>query len=186
MAKVIYGMGVSLDGYVEDAHGNFSWAAPSEDLHRLANQQAEEASAFLYGRRLYELMETYWPTAREREELSEVEAEFARIYVQTPRIVFSDTLESVGEGATLVRSADAVGEVARLKQESEGDLDLGGPGLAASLFDLIDEFRLWVNPVIVGSGRRFFPPLAENSKLELSENRTLSSGVVYLRYERLR
>lgn len=186
MGKVVYGMGVSLDGFVEDASGGFGWAEPAEDAHRLANEQAQEAAAFLFGRRLYEIMEPYWPAAVHQEGLPEVEVEFARAYVETPRVVFSDTLERVAEGARLVGSRDAVAEVTRLKAEPGGSLDLGGATLAASLIDLIDEFRLFVHPVVVGGGKRFFPARREPLPLRLAETRTLSKGVVYLRYERLR
>jgi dihydrofolate reductase len=186
VGKVIYSMGVSLDGYVEDATGNFDWAAPAEDAHRLANEEARQAGAFLFGRRMYEVMEPYWPETAASEEAPEVEAEFARAYVETPRIVFSDTLDSVAKGVRLVRSSDAVAEVTRLKDEIDGDLGLGGAGLAASLVDLIDEFRLLVNPVIVGGGKPYFPAVRDQLRLELAETRTLSGGVLYLRYVRAR
>lgn len=186
MGKVIYSMGVSLDGYIEDASGGFAFAAPDEEMHRLANEQAREASAFLFGRRLYELMEGAWPAAVHREGLPDVEAEFARIYVKTPRIVFSDTLERVAEGARLVRRGDAVAEVTRLKEESDSHLGLGGAGLAASLTDLIDEFRLFVAPVAVGGGKPFFPPRPQPLELQLCEHRAFATGAVYLRYERRR
>ena len=184
MGRLVYGMGVSLDGYVEDASGAFDWATPDDELHQIANDQARAAAAFLFGRRLYELMEDFWPAAERNEELSPVAAEFARIYVETPRIVFSDTLERVGNGARLVRRADAHAEVARLKAEVDGELSLGGPGLAASLVDLIDEFRLWVHPVVVGGGKPFFPAAPAARPLRLAESRTLASGVVTLAYER--
>jgi dihydrofolate reductase len=183
MGKVIYGMNVSLDGYIEDANGSIDFSAPGEDLHRHWNEQTRQSAAFLFGRRLYEVMEEPWTTAARRDDLPEVEAEFARLYVQTPRIVFSDTLENVPEGVRLVRSKDAVAEVTRLKRETDGELDLGGPGLASSLVDLIDEFRLVVMPVVVGGGKPFFPP-GKQLNLRLAEQRTFSSGAVYLRYER--
>jgi dihydrofolate reductase len=184
MGKVIYSMNVSLDGYIEDPSGSIEFSAPDDDVHRAFNQQAREASAFLYGRRLYEVMEGFWPTAASRQELSDVELEFARAYVETPRIVFSDTLATVPESVRLVRSADAVAEVMRLKQESDGHLDVGGAGLAASLIDLIDEFRLFVVPVAVGGGKPFFPTGRERLRLRLSEHRVFASGTVELRYER--
>ena len=184
MARVVYSLGMSLDGFVEDSSGNFGWSAPNEDVHRLANESAREAAAFLYGRRMYEMMEGHWPGAAARGDGPEVEAEFARIYVETPRIVFSDSLESVGEGARLVRSADAHAEVTRLKREEGGHLGIGGPTLAASLVDLIDEFRPWVSPVLVGAGKPFFPAPPEQLDLTLVENRTCDGGVLALRYER--
>jgi len=183
MGKVLYTMNVSLDGYIEDPNGSIEFSAPDEDVHRAANEQARQASAFLFGRRLYEVMEEPWTTAAKRADLPDVEAEFARAYVETPRIVFSDTLESVPEGVQLVRSNDAVAEVTRLKHQSEGDLDLGGASLAASLVDLIDEFRLYVLPVVVGGGKPFFAA-QKQLQLRLAEHRTFASGTMYLRYER--
>lgn len=184
MGRVIYSMNVSLDGYIEDSNGEIGFSAPGDDVHRAANEQAKEASAFLFGRRLYEVMEEPWTTASVREDLPEVEAEFARAYRRTPRIVFSDTLHSVAEGARLVRSSDAVAEVTRLKQDTEGPLSLGGAELAASLMDLIDEFQLFVMPVVVGGGKPFFAARATMLRLRLSESSMFASGAVYLRYER--
>lgn len=184
MGKVIYSMQVSLDGYVEDASGDIGFAEPDEEVHREANAQVREASALLYGRRIYEVMDGYWPAAAERDDLPDVGAEFARVYVDTPRIVFSDTLQEVGEGARLVRSADAIAEVTRLKEESDGHLGVAGPGLAASLLELIDEFCLYVMPVAVGGGKPFFPAGHEQLRLALLEQRAFASGTVYLRYAR--
>jgi dihydrofolate reductase len=182
MAKVVYEMGVSLDGFVEDESGDFSWSEPRADVHQIANDSAREAAAFLFGRRMYEVMEPFWPEAATRTDLPEIELEFARAYVETPRLVFSDTLESVGDGVRLVRSADARAEVERLKEESDGPLGLGGPGLAASLIDLVDEFRMWVNPVVVGRGKPYFPAEPSRLDLRLLESRPCEGGVLYLRY----
>lgn len=184
MGRVLYSMNVSLDGYIEDSNGGIEFSAPGDDVHQAANEEAKEASAFLFGRRLYEVMEEPWTTASDREGLPEVEAEFARAYLQTPRIVFSDTLHSVAEGARLVRSSDAVPEVTRLKQDTDGPLSLGGAELAASLMDLIDEFRLFVMPVVLGGGKPFFAARVTPLRLRLSESRSFASGAVYLRYER--
>jgi dihydrofolate reductase len=185
VGDVIYSMGMSLDGYVEDPDGSIAFSAPDDEIHRLANEQAREAAAFLYGRRLYEVMEGYWPAVAEQRDVPPIEAEFAEAYVQTPRIVFSDTLDSVSEGCRLVRSGEAVAEVRRLKQETQGPLGVGGATLAASLIDLIDEFRIWVNPVAVGGGKPFFPVGREQLRLRLVEHRAFASGALYLRYRRL-
>jgi dihydrofolate reductase len=183
MGKVLYSMIVSLDGYIEDSAGSIEFSVPDDEVHRLANEQARQASAFLFGRRLYEVMEEPWTAAANRNDLPDVEAEFARFYVETPRIVFSDTLQSVPEGVRLVRSADAVAEAKRLKQQVQGDLDLGGASLAASLVDLIDEFRLYVMPVFVGGGKPFFAA-RKKLQLRLAEHRAFASGAMFLRYER--
>jgi dihydrofolate reductase len=173
----------SLDGYIEDAGGSFEFAMPDPEMHAEANRHAREAVAFLFGRRLFEVMEEPWTQAATRDDLPEVEAEFARAYAATPRYVFSDTLERAPEGIELVRSADATGVVERLKRELDGDLGLGGAGLAAALIDLIDEFRLLVVPAAVGGGKPFFPAGTRLS-LRLVDQRSFASGGLYLRYER--
>ncbi|MGW0734045.1 dihydrofolate reductase family protein [Streptomyces sp. NPDC002851] len=185
MAKVSYWMTMSLDGYIEDANGSIAFSAPDEEVHRAANEQARNASAFLFGRRLYEVMEEPWTTAAaEPDELPDVEAEFARVYVDTPRYVFSDTLTTVPDGVTLVRSTEAPHVVRRLKKESTGDLSVGGPSLAASLLDLIDEFCVYVAPVALGAGKPYFQG-ARPVGLRLLEHRVFtSSGTVLLRYGR--
>ena len=185
MGRLIYSMGVSLDGYTEDEGGKFDWAAPGDEVHRRANKEAEASAALLYGRRMYELMEGFWPAAAAGdEEAGEVEAEFARAYVASPRVVFSDTLESVSDGARLVRRKDALDEVKRLKRESDGPLGVGGNELAASLFDEIDEFHMWVNPVAVGGGKPFFPRGREQVGLRLVEETRYPGDVLWLSYER--
>ncbi|HEY8457280.1 MAG TPA: dihydrofolate reductase family protein [Actinopolymorphaceae bacterium] len=183
MGTIIYSMNVSLDGYIEDSQGSFGFSAPADDVHRLANEQTRATSVFLFGRRLFEVMEEPWRAAANRYDLPEVEKDFARLYLSIPRIVFSDTLMSVPEGVRLVRSTDAVAEVTRLKEDVDGQLAIGGAGLAASLVDFIDEFRLYVTPVVVGGGKPFFP-VGRTLDLRLVESRTLGSGSVYLRYER--
>jgi dihydrofolate reductase len=183
MGRLTYALGVSIDGFVEDESGDFSWSAPPDDAHRIANESAREASAFVFGRRLYELMEAYWPAVAERDDIPAVEAEFAQAYVETPRIVVSDSLESVGDGARLVRRSDARAEVQRLKTESEGHIEIGGPTLATSLVDLIDEFRMWMSPVLVGAGKPYLPA-PELVRLRLLETRTCERYYLYLRYER--
>ncbi|MGH8947310.1 MAG: dihydrofolate reductase family protein [Acidimicrobiia bacterium] len=184
MGKVIYGMNVSLDGYIEDSNGSIAFSGPpADDVHRHWNQHTREAAAFLYGRRLFETMEEPWTAAASQDDLPEVEADFARVYVETPRYVFSDTLEAVPEGIQLVRTHDARAVVNRLKEETEGPLDLGGAGLAASMLDLIDEFQLVVLPMVVGSGKPFFPEGRELS-LRLVDQRVFESGAVYLNYVR--
>jgi dihydrofolate reductase len=185
VAKLVYQMGTSLDGYVEDAAGSIDWGAPPEDVHRIANENARAAGGFLFGRRLYEMMEPYWPDlAADPGAAHEAEVEFAREYVNTPRYVFSDSLTSVGEGVTLLPRERARAEIERLKRESDGPLDVAGPTLAGSVFDLIDEFRTWMSPVALGGGKPYFPQSVGQLDLRLVESRECSGGVIYLRYER--
>ncbi len=183
--SVIYSMGVSLDGFIAGPGGEFDWAAPDEELHRFHNEQTRELGAHFCGRRLYELM-LYWETAGEDPASGATEREFARIWQDLPKIVFSDTLERVEGNARLASDAIAA-EVARLKQQPGGDLAVGGAGLAAAFtqLGLVDEYRLFVNPVVVGGGTPFFPPLDARIDLELVETRTFGSRVVYLRYRRV-
>ena len=184
MRKLIYSMTVSLDGFIADPNGEIDWSAPDEELHRFHNQRVREIGAHLLGRRLYEVM-LYWETAEENPAASDYELEFARIWKAIPRIVFSKTLEKVEGNARLVRD-DVAGEVARLKQEPGKDLAVGGAGLASTLIDLglVDEYQLFVSPVVLGGGTPFFPPLEKAINLELIETRTFGSRVVYLRYRR--
>jgi dihydrofolate reductase len=184
MRKVIYSMGLSLDGYISGPDGKFDWSAPDEELHRFHNLQAAELGAHFCGRRLYEVM-TYWETVERDPAADDVELEFARIWQALPKVVFSKTLDGVEGNARLVRDGIAA-EVARLKEEPGKDLAVGGADLAASFAELglIDEYRLFVSPVLVGGGKPFFPALEEKTDLELVETRTFGSRVVYLRYRR--
>jgi dihydrofolate reductase len=184
MRKLIYAMGVSLDGFIAGPKGELDWSVPDEELHRFHNQQLREAGAQLYGRRLYDTMR-YWETAGENPSSSEYELEFARIWNEKPKIVFSSTLEAVRGDATLIRD-NAADRVAELKAQAGGYLAVGGAGLASSLMqrDLIDEYRLFVSPVALGGGTPYFPALARRISLRLEETRVFGSRVVYLRYQR--
>ena len=185
MRKLIYSMGVSLDGYIAGPGNEIDWSAPDEELHRFHNQQAREVGLQLYGRRLYETM-LYWETADQDPNASDVVLEFAEIYKRQPKLVFSTTLSSVAGNATLA-SGDHDEIVRRLKQEPGKDLAVGGAGLAATFMevDLIDEYRLFISPVILGAGTRFFTDLRQPLNLELVETRTFSSRVIYAAYRRV-
>ena len=185
MTRVIYSMGVSLDGFIAGPEGEIDWSAPDAELHRFHNQQARETGAELYGRRLYEAMR-YWETADEQPSAPEHELEFARIWKDTPKIVFSKTLEEVEGNARLVRDG-AAEEVATLKEQPGMDLAVGGAGLASTVMKLglIDEYRLFVSPVVLGAGTPYFPALDERINLELVETQTFGSRVVYVRYRRV-
>ena len=181
MAKLIYSMSMSLDGFIAGPDGDFAWSAPDEELHRYHNERVRDLGAQICGRRLYETM-VYWETA-DQQPLADYALEFARIWQKLPKLVVSTTLDSV-EGNTRLISDRVADEVAQLKRESSKDIGVGGAGLAATLIehDLVDEFELFVYPVVVGGGTPFFPASGARIDLELLETRTFGSRVVHLRY----
>ncbi len=185
MRKLIYSMGVSLDGYIAGPGNDIGWSAPDEELHRFHNEQAREVGVALYGRRLYETMR-YWETADQDPTATDVTLEFAAIYKQQPKLVFSRRLDGVVGNAT-VETGDPEAVVKRLKQEPGKDLAVGGAGLASTFMklDLIDEYRPFITPVILGGGTRFFAELDDRLELELVETRTFASRVIYARYRRV-
>jgi dihydrofolate reductase len=182
MGKIVYSMSVSLDGFVNDAAGGIDWVIVDEELHQAFNDESRECAGFLYGRRMYELMTAYWPTALDDPAARPVERDFARIWVATPKYVASTTLREAGFGVRLL-GPDVPADVERLRQASDRDLGVGGPGLAATLFEagLIDEIRMYVNPVILGGGTPFLPA-GMACRLRLVETRRFDAGVVLLRY----
>lgn len=185
MTKVVYWMTASLDGFVETRDGKIDWSAPDEELFRFHNEDARRVGAFLHGRRTYEGMASVWPTAEQNPSFSEDHRQFGRIWMRTPKVVFSKTLRHVEHNSRL--AGDDIGaEVAKLKEVVEGDLALGGATLAATFMKLglIDEYRLFVRPVVLGGGKPFFAALDHPLAVKLVETRTFPGGVVLLRYER--
>ncbi|RJE88448.1 dihydrofolate reductase [Paenibacillus sp. 1011MAR3C5] len=182
---VIYALSVSLDGYIEGPDGKIDWSLPDEELHEHFNQQEKEVDVHLYGRGLYENMSGYWPTALHNPEASKEELDYARLWLDMRKVVFSRTLKQVDWNATLA-GEDIAGEVARLKEEPGRSLSVGGSGLAASFLklDLIDEYHMYVFPVILGGGKRMYPALSVSKKLKLADTQVFRSGVVRLRYTR--
>lgn len=183
MRKIIYAMSVSADGFIEAGDGDFSWLHPDEELHRFFNEQEAKTDIDLYGRRMYEEMVSFWPTAADEPSAPDVIKEYAAIWNSKPKVVFSKTLNEVKWNSRLYKG-DVGEEVKRLKEEAEGIMSVSGAALANSLMNLnlIDEYWLYVHPVIIGSGKPMFGRLKEKIKLQLIETRTFTSGVVLLRY----
>lgn len=181
--KLIFSMTASLDGFISDPNGQIDWSVPSDELHRFHNEQTRELGGHLCGRRLYEAM-VYWETAEQDPALGEVGREFAQIWRALPKVVFSNTLEGVEGNWRLVRG-DPADEVRRLKEEDGKDLGVGGAALAASLtkLGLIDDYRMFVSPVVLGGGTPYFPELDHRIDLELVETRTFGE-IVFLHYLR--
>jgi len=156
--------------------------APDEELHRFHNQGTQALGAHLLGRRLYEEM-LFWERWEEQPSAAEHEREFARIWKQLPKVVFSNTLESV-EGNTTLADGDPVEVTAELKRQPGKDLAVGGAALASTLIraGLVDEYWQFVSPVVLGAGTPYLPPVDKRIELDLVETRAFGSRVVYLRH----
>ena len=182
MRKLVYATSLSFDGFIDAQGGDPSWVFPDEELHRHFNDTEREIDTLLYGRRMYELMAAYWPTADQDPSAPAVIVEYAQIWKPIPKVVFSSTLESVDWNSLLVRG-DAVAEVARLKAQPDGPMGVGGLILASSLASagLIDEYRLYFVPIFLGSGLAAFSRIQNRVRLKPVETRTFSSGTARLR-----
>ena len=178
-------MSVSLDGFMEGPNRELDWHLVDDELHRHFNEQLSSMSAFLDGRVNYELMAEFWPTADADPSSPEAVVEFARIWRDMPKFVYSRTLERADWNATVVRDV-VPEEVMALKAQPGGDMAVGGADLAAAFMrhDLIDEYRLYVHPIVLGQGNPMFQPSDTRILLRLAETRTFANGVVLLRYER--
>jgi dihydrofolate reductase len=185
MRKVVLFMGISLDGYIEAPGRRIDWHRVDEELHRHMNEELAPMGAFLHGRTTYELMADFWPTADSDPANAGPMADFAPIWRDKPKIVYSRTLERADWNSTIVRDV-VPDEVRALREQPGGDLCLGGAGLAASFLrqDLVDAYQIYVHPVLVGDGTPLFPSPAPERALELTRTRTFGNGVVLLRYER--
>jgi dihydrofolate reductase len=182
---LIYSMSVSVDGFIADREGAFDWSVPNEELFSFHIAQVRELGGFLLGRRLYETM-LVWETDPSMRE-TEAEAAFADAWCALPKVVFSRTLDSVQGNARLAEESVAE-EAAAALDATDKDVSIGGAGLAAAAIGLglVDELRMFRNPVVVGGGTPFLPPVTEHVPLDLIESRTFGSRVIYERYGRAR
>ena len=185
MRKIVFMMSVSLDGYFEGPDHDLGWQLIDEEVHQHFNEWLGAAGGFLDGRVTYELMASYWPAAGQDPAAPAQVIEFSRIWRDMPKIVFSRTLAQAGSNTTIVRDVDPA-QIAELKAQPGGDLVVGGSVLASAFMahDLIDEYRFYVQPVILGGGRLLFQPSDFRIGLRLAGTRTFGNGVVLLRYER--
>ena len=184
MRKIIYSLMVSLDGMISGPRGELDWAIIDRELHEYVNDQERTVDTHLYGRRTWELMAAFWPTADTNPASEDFEVEFAHIWKALHKVVFSRTLPGVEGNATLVRELD-VNEIERMKQQPGKDMAVAGADLASTFMrhGLIDRYELYVHPVVLGGGTPMFPPLDQPLTLRLVETRTFGSGVVHLRYQ---
>jgi dihydrofolate reductase len=178
-------MGVSVDGFIADREGRFNWTVPSDELFRFHTDRVRGLGAHICGRRLYEIMLPWETDPSMRDD--ELRTEFAEIWTSIPKIVFSRTLDTV-EGNARLATSSLPDELAAALEATDGDIEIGGAGLASEAFELglIDELRMFRHPVVVGGGTPFLPPVSETVQMDLIETRAFGSEVIYERYGRAR
>ncbi|MGZ8667364.1 MAG: dihydrofolate reductase family protein [Solirubrobacterales bacterium] len=179
MAKLVYSALASLDGFTEDAQGDFSWAAPDDEVHEFVNELERPVGTYLYGRRMYEVMVAWETLADQRPFMRE----FAEIWQRAEKVVFSKTLERVESDRTRIQREFDPEAVRRMKDSDSGEISIGGPELASQALatGLIDELHLFLVPVLVGSGKRALP-IDEQVPLELLGQRRFGNGTIHLHY----
>ena len=184
MRKLIYGMNLSLDGYIAAPGDDIGWSGPTDELFQWWLDQERAIDMSLYGRKLWETMSSHWPTGDQQPDATPAEIEFARRWRHMSKVVFSSTIDKVDWNTRLV-AGDAVDEITRLKAEDGGPMDIGGATLAGAAMraGLIDEYVLATAPVVVGGGTPFFTALDNWVNLNLLETRTFPDGVLLTRYE---
>jgi len=186
VAKLIYMMITSLDGYIADAEGSFDWAMPDEAVHTFVNDLERPIGTHLYGRRMYELM-TVWETDPTLGEYADYTRDYAQIWQAADKVVFSRTLQAVLTSRTRIVREFRPAEVRRMIADAERDLSIGGAALAAEAFraGLVDEVHLVLSPVAVGGGKPALPH-GVRLDLELLDERWFGNGMVYLHYRTLK
>ena len=182
MARLIYSLISSLDGYIEDAHGRFDWAAPSAEAHTFVNELMRPVGTYLYGRRMYETM-AVWETDPALTKGSPETRDFAALWQAADKIVYSSALPAVSTSRTVLERRFDPDAVRQLKASAEADLDIAGPGLAAHAFraGLVDECHVFLAPALVGGGKPGFPDDVRLD-LELIDQRRFADGMAFLRY----
>ncbi|MGH7666003.1 MAG: dihydrofolate reductase family protein, partial [Candidatus Dormibacteria bacterium] len=172
----------SLDGYVEDDHGKFDWAAPDREVLAFVNDLERPVGTYLYGRRMYETM-VGWETTEFLHGREPLMLDFAEIWRAAEKIVFSTTLDAASSAKTKIERAFDPAPIRRLKGAAKRDLSVGGADLAAQALraGLVDECHLFLNPIMVGGGTRALPS-SVRARLELLDERRFGNGVVHLHY----
>ena len=182
MGSLIYSTIGSLDGYIEDRDGKFDWAEPDEEVHRFVNDLERPVGTYLYGRRMYEVM-AFWETAHSLAGQPDYSREFAEIWQAAEKVVYSKTLQAPSTNRTRIERDFEPEAVRRMKAAAERDISVGGPDLASQAIraGLVDEYHLFVAPIVVGGGKRSLPDDVR-IELELLDERRFGNGMVYLRY----
>ena len=182
MARLIYSMITSLDGYAEAAEGDLGRGAEDEEVHTFIERTFSDVGTYLYGRRMYETM-VFWETAHSLPDAPPHIVQYARDWQAAEKIVYSTTLESVSSGKTRIERTFDPDAVRRLKAAADHDLTVDGPTLAAQAIaaGLVDEYHLFMTTSVVGGGKRFFPD-GVRLDLELVEHRAFHRGLIYAYY----
>ena len=182
MANLIYSATTSLDGYIADENGNFDWTAPDEEVHAFINDLFRPTGTFLFGRRMYETM-LYWETADQVPDQPAVERDFTAIWQAADKVVYSTTLDAASSARTRLERTFDPDAVRRMKAAAGRAISIGGHDLAAHAIraGLVDEFHLFVVPVVLGGGKPFLPSNVRLN-LDLLDERRFAGGTVYLRY----
>ena len=184
--KIVVWMQSSLDGRTQGPHGEFDWPVIGSEVHAHFVDKLRNAGLFGYGRKVFEMMAAYWPTADQDPASTPMQAEYSRIWKPMPKLAFSRSLETTDWNTTVIRDVDA--ETIRERVDgAAGNLYLfGGPELVSAFIekDLVDEFEIFVHPVVLGGGTPLFPDLNERRRIKLVGSRTFDSCVVGLQYAR--
>ncbi len=182
MAKLIYSAITSLDGYVADENGDFDWSVPDEEVHSVVNDLERSVGTYLYGRRMYDVM-VAWETMHTQPDQPPFMRDYTRIWQAADKVVYSTTLETVSSARTRIERAFQPDEVRTLVAQAGHDVSVGGPGLAGQAIEagLVDEYHLFVSPVVVGGGTASLPGDVR-VELELMRERRFGNGVVHLHY----
>jgi len=183
VARLLYSAITSLDGYVADADGNFDWAEPDLEVHAFVNDRERPIGTYLYGRRMYEVMQA-WETLGDEPEARDVTRDFATLWRAADKVVYSTTLGATPTSRTRLERSFDPDAVRAMKETAAADLGIGGPGIAAHALraGLVDEISLYLNPIVVGAGTPALPD-AFTARLRLVDERRFGNGVVYLRYD---
>jgi len=186
MRNLIFFMHTSLDGFVAGLNGELDWLSIDEEMFDFVATMTDKADTALYGRVTYEMMQNYWPTAGDQPNASKHEKEHSAWYNKVPKVVLSKTMSEKGLDNTTVIGDQLESNIKKIKkQDGKNILIFGSPTASISLLNsgLIDEFWLFVNPIIVGQGIPLYKGVTETTKLKLVESITFTSGVIALHYE---
>ena len=192
MGRMTYWMNVSLDLFIEQSAGDHvadeeggGWIRIDEQLHREFNERGRSMALFLEGRVIYEMMETVWPGAAEDETLPDYLREWGEIWTAAPKVLVSNSRTAAGHNTRIVGGADAISQLAAIRDETDGKIAVGGATLATQLLQhgLLDELLLYTHPAILGSGRPLFDEVAEPVECDLLEHAEFDSGVALNRYQ---